>query len=221
MQAYCQQLEDEIEDMKERMSEMQSELNATKSQLAQARVQQEALVQSLQEERASNTLKKDASDSGTFKSLSNSEETGDDCPWNENLNIAAHSKSIKKVKPFARRQIFTSTPEKSNELTTYPADDNLAALKKDIEDDKEQDINDIFDDIDKTFSNFVSNEKETEQVNEPPNLPRLEEFESANSGTDDELTEINGASSGNDKLQQSSKRDSGIVSDNGLSPITT
>ena len=50
-------LEDQLENAKQNISELTSELSATKSQLAQARVQQEALVSALRMERQSNATK--------------------------------------------------------------------------------------------------------------------------------------------------------------------
>ncbi|XP_068722424.1 sorting nexin-16-like [Montipora capricornis] len=50
--AYCQHLENEVGDLKRKVEELQAELKITKSQLVQARVQQEALVSALRIERA-------------------------------------------------------------------------------------------------------------------------------------------------------------------------
>ena len=54
-QAYCQHLENQAEDLRQKVDELTAELEMTKSQLIQARVQQEALVSALQSER---TLRK-------------------------------------------------------------------------------------------------------------------------------------------------------------------
>lgn len=51
LQAYCQHLEEQLSDVKQKVQELVAELNATKSQLAHARVQQEALVSALHAER--------------------------------------------------------------------------------------------------------------------------------------------------------------------------
>ncbi|KAJ7356035.1 Sorting nexin-16 [Desmophyllum pertusum] len=49
--AYCQHLENQAEDLKQKVEELTAELKMTKSQLVQARVQQEALVSALRSER--------------------------------------------------------------------------------------------------------------------------------------------------------------------------
>ncbi|XP_078356601.1 uncharacterized protein LOC144641472 [Oculina patagonica] len=56
--AYCQHLENQVEDLKQKVDELTAELKMTKSQLVQARVQQEALVSALRSER---TLRKKGS----------------------------------------------------------------------------------------------------------------------------------------------------------------
>jgi len=56
--AYCQHLENQTEDLKQKVDELTAELKMTKSQLVQARVQQEALLSALRSER---TLRKKGS----------------------------------------------------------------------------------------------------------------------------------------------------------------
>lgn len=51
-QAYCQHLENQVDDLKQKVDELTAELKMTKSQLVQARVQQEALVSALRTERS-------------------------------------------------------------------------------------------------------------------------------------------------------------------------
>ncbi|XP_022781065.1 uncharacterized protein LOC111322254 [Stylophora pistillata] len=53
--AYCQHLENQAEDLKQKVDELTADLKMTKSQLLQARVQQEALISALRSER---TLRK-------------------------------------------------------------------------------------------------------------------------------------------------------------------
>lgn len=211
--------------------ELHSELSATKSQLAQARVQQEALVQSLKDERASNSVRlKVVGDLPNFKSLSNSEgkegDTGENS-WTESLAIAAHSKSVNQVKPNARRRILTSTPDKTTDLKSFKSDDDLAAIKTDsIE--KEDGLNTTLDDIDKTVDSSVSTVKESVQVNETSGAAKKEELEDCNYDSDVEIhTDVDNKEHNDEdnkehnKSWQSSKRDSGIVSDTGLSPLNT
>ena len=52
LKAYCQHLENQTEDLKQKVDELTAELKMTKSQLVQARVQQEALVSALRSERS-------------------------------------------------------------------------------------------------------------------------------------------------------------------------
>lgn len=79
--AYCQHLESEVDDLKRKVEELQAELKMTKSQLVQARVQQEALVSSLRMER---TLRKKGTTTGSKRNsaeveklLENSENMAD------------------------------------------------------------------------------------------------------------------------------------------------
>ena len=119
-QAYCQFLEDQLEVAKQKVSELESELSATKSQLAQARVQQEALVSSLRAERqfkgSQGRLHEDSANgdvqqafrSSYFRKINGSRGnwrkswdggTENQPGWQENLEVSAGAAGIERVKP--------------------------------------------------------------------------------------------------------------------------
>ncbi len=80
-QAFCQQLEQSCEKLKQDVKVLDSELNLTKSQLAQARVQQEVLIAALKTERSKSKkyehLYKDLENKNTFPVLTEVE-------WSQN-----------------------------------------------------------------------------------------------------------------------------------------
>ncbi|XP_001639412.2 sorting nexin-16 [Nematostella vectensis] len=107
--AYCQSLEYDIEDLKEKIEELESELSATKSQLAQARVQQEALVSSLNAERSHGRQTPHVETNGTEVPGKLTKEKFS--PWGEKVEVSAHSSG---VKPASRFGPLTSTPRKQS-----------------------------------------------------------------------------------------------------------
>lgn len=133
-------LEDQLEGAKQKISELTSELSATKSQLAQARVQQEALVSALRVERQSKAPKsRHKSDSinrnlrhdlpdGYFRSLNDMRVHRDSCDqetqswdgevedpqgWHGNVGISVHPALTNRKKPATLKTRLNSNDDTS------------------------------------------------------------------------------------------------------------
>ncbi|XP_031558781.1 sorting nexin-16-like [Actinia tenebrosa] len=219
--AYCQHLEDEIENLKEQLREAASELSATRSQLAQARVQQEALVSSLKEERATNSYRKSltqetskdsfkpimdghriisrkrSSDLKKSDNIQETESTATKSSWATDLEIAAHSKGVDKIKPTPRRtpaamQPLTSTPTKDSDLVSF-TDSNISREGSSEE------------------ASGIDAGKDIKKDNEATASNQCDESD------DKEVTE-NDISESRPSSEHSNKRDSGIILDSPQPP---
>jgi hypothetical protein len=222
--------------LKEKLLEMTSELSATKSQLAQARVQQEALVSSLKEERASKSYRKDmmretnkesfrpiktdhssftglkkSSDSREYENIQETKTIASQNSWAGNLEITVHSKGVDKMKPPSRRtpevsQPLTSTPTKDSRLESFKTENVLR------EGSSEEAVG-----FDKSV---LENSKDTatEDLTKDKVDKQLNNRELQYDISDKEDKDMAGNDTSDAHSEHSNKRDSGIILD---SPSTT